>query len=401
MDKSKQKCKKSLPEEKFNAEKNPSWCNRLKSKANVITNLFAILGVVLTMISVVQWFIPNDSETRTANAMRHYESGLTVFEDGELLEAKEDFRKAYEINNNLLDVKYYYAYTEYLLGNLDKSYKILQRNKTSLNDDELAFYAMYEFDKGNYDVSEIFLNKIREPEKLRVASLTKYVITSLKIASIHGYNDAVNAFYINTVLLNTKLEEIHPRVEIDLYENDEIKIDKDTIDKTINRINNKDAYDTVALMRCKLSMFMLFAITSIECGQEQIPIHFFSNTAECFDYFNNHGMSMQFLVTLYLYTVKVPYDAFFSERIETTYEIIMDKYYDILSEEERTGVEIIREEDRVGFELCEQIFKDFKANTFNPNNYGFEYSVGGIYDDYKTSTILDLWCDVIQDNYYE
>lgn len=389
MNKSKQKAKKnkkSLLKKEF---------------CPVIMNIVSIFSMIFTIISVFLWFIPNDNESRTANAMKYYEYGLTVFEDGELLEAKEYFQKAYEINNSLLDVKYYYAYTEYLLGNLDKSYKILQRNKTTLNDDELAFYAMYEFDKGNYDVSEIFLNKIREPEKLRVTSLTKYVLTSLKIASRNSYNDAVNAFYINTVLLNTKFKEIHPEVKINLYENDEIKIEKDIIDKTINRINNKDAYDTVTLMRCKLSMLMLLAITSIECGQEQIPIYFFPDTAEYFDYFNNHGMSMQFLVTLYLYTVKVHYDAFFTERIETTYEVIMDKYYDILSKEEQTGEKIIREEDRGIFELCEQIFRDFKANTFNPNNYAFNYSIGGIYDDYKTSTILDLWCDVIQDNYYE
>lgn len=260
---------------------------------------------------------------------------------------------------------------------------------------------MYEFDKGNYDLSESFLNKIREPEKLRPASLSKYVLTSLKIASTNSYNDVANAFYINTVLLNTKFEEIHPRTTIDLYENDEIEIDKDVIDKVIDRINNKNVYDTVTLMRCKLSMFMLFAKISIESGQEQITIRFFTDTEKYFDYSNNHGMSMEFLATLYLYTVKVPYDTFFAKRIETTYEIIMDKYYDILSEEEQTGVEIIREEDREGFEFFEQIFREFKANTFDPNNYGFEYSVGGISDDDETSTILDLWCKVIQDNYYE
>ena len=118
------------------------------------------------------------------------------------------------------------------------------------------------------------------------------------------------------MLLNTKFEEIHPRTTIDLYENDEIEIDKDVIDKVIDRINNKNAYDTVTLMRCKLSMFMLFAKISIESGQEQIPIHFFTDAAKYFDYSNNHGMSMEFLTTLYLYTVKVPYDTFLPRELK-------------------------------------------------------------------------------------
>lgn len=300
-----------------------------------------------------------------------------------------------------MEVKYYYAYIEYLLGDLDASYTILLEERNKLNENELAFYAKYELDNGNYDISEKYLNKIREPEKLTAPSLAQYVLTSLKLAFLSSYEDGVNAYYVNTVLLDTKFDEVRPDTAVELYIDDNIKIDKQEIEKTINHINAKHIDDTRKLMRCRLSMNMLFISYSLQFRHEQVPVYFFPDTAKSFNYSDNPGMSMLFLGTLYMYAVKVPVDSFLSGKLEAAFKVIMDKYHDIASQEDQSGNEVITEMERGLFKFCEAILWELQNSTFNPDNYAFEYFPGGIYDDCSYTDVLDLWSEVILDNYPE
>lgn len=65
--------------------------------------------------------------------MNNYQKGINCFEDNLYEEAEKHFEIGYEAKSDLLQLIYYYAYTEYMLEDFDKSYKILEENKNILD----------------------------------------------------------------------------------------------------------------------------------------------------------------------------------------------------------------------------------------------------------------------------
>lgn len=78
---------------------------------SIARNIFAILGVVGTILTIIvsgiqihKWVY--DSEK---SAFEYYKIGEKYYEEKEYKTAAEYFEKTYNINKNLLNVKYYYV----------------------------------------------------------------------------------------------------------------------------------------------------------------------------------------------------------------------------------------------------------------------------------------------------
>lgn len=352
--------------------------------------LIAIISLILTIVAL----IPKDSDDSIA--IENYEKGIVYLENDHLQDAEKCFEATYNKNRYLLDIKYYYAYTEFLLENFEQSYKILEENQNTLNEDELAFYAAYELSNQNNLKSQKYINKIQEPENLKVASFIQYVLTSVELGFSNDYNTGINAVYLNSVLIDTKINEMQrlPNEGKTLYENEMDDIDEESIKRLVERITTRANDDVLALNRCKLCMYTLFTLYSIQYERKEMPIYIFPDAAESFDYLSNPYISMNFLTALFLYTFEVKIAPHFPEEIQDAYKIITKKYDELLSLEEETGIDLINEEDRELFETCKILTKDFSENRFNPKNYEIDISYSGkIYKDYEIDNVLNLWSE--------
>lgn len=161
---------------------------KLSKVLKFVNTFFAIIGFISSIITIVGLFNKSDDSIAVSN----YNKGLNYLSDQYYEDAEKCFEKTYNINSNLFNIKYYYAYTEIMLKKFDKSYKILAENKDSLDENEMVLLSLYEYRKNNYDKSEKYMNKIQEPEKLNIFAFCEYIEFTTKLGFLENYNKGLN-----------------------------------------------------------------------------------------------------------------------------------------------------------------------------------------------------------------
>ncbi len=344
-----------------------------------IIKIFLLIGGSISAVMSIYSFIVSDNDSV---ALENYQKGIIYFEDEDLEEAEKFFEKAYSINKDLLNIKYYYAVTEFFLDNFDISYNILKENRYSLNEDEIAFYVRFESDRGNYDICREFINKIQKPEKLQNLALAQYVIVVLNLAFIEDYNELCNAVYLNTILLNRKINENQNLIE-DCKIND-IDIDQKVIDKKVEHIIQDAEEEIIMLKMYKLCMYMYFSTYAILYNHDELPVYIFVEASESIDYLNYGEMSAQFLDLLGYYTIYLDMSSKYPEEIKIAYKNVVEEYDKLLED----GIELT-DETRKAFEVVKGVSKGLNENTFDSNNYIF--ADGKQYENISSIEFLEMW----------
>lgn len=344
-----------------------------------IIKIFLLIGGSISAVMSIYSFIVSDNDSV---ALENYQKGIIYFEDEDLEEAEKFFEKAYSINKDLLNIKYYYAVTEFFLDNFDISYNILKENRYSLNEDEIAFYVRFESDRGNYDICREFINKIQKPEKLQNLALAQYVIVVLNLAFIEDYNELCNAVYLNTILLNRKINENQNLIE-DCKIND-IDIDQKVIDKKVEHIIQDAEEEIIMLKMYKLCMYMYFSTYAILYNHDELPVYIFVEASESIDYLNYGEMSAQFLDLLGYYTIYLDMSSKYPEEIKIAYKNVVEEYDKLLED----GIELT-DETRKAFEVVKGVSKGLNENTVDSNNYIF--ADGKQYENISSIEFLEMW----------
>lgn len=375
-----------------------------KKKLNIIKKInifFVIIGYIASAITIYSLFTKSDNSI----AIDSYQKGIIYFEDGYLKDAQQCFKKAYEINNDLLDIKFYYSYTEYLLENYNKSYEILEENRNTLNADEIAFYATYEYSKGNYKKSSEYLNKIRQPENLKIESFIKYIITSTELGFLYSYSEGISTLYANITLLDAKINEaqqlpsIEKKFEVEADDKELRAIE--AAKKVVKRINENTLDKVLILKKCMLCTYMQFITHSIQCDKYIFPIFSFDDAANLVDFVNNYDISIKYIETLLIFSIGFQIEPEQPEEIKKSYQIIDKKYKELKLLEKQKGIKIFNENDRKNLETCEVILTDLENNCLNSDNYDFNFfSFEGIEGSYKFDDIIKLWADAFLEKLY-
>lgn len=357
-----------------------------RKSIKIIKIFLLIIGFVSSFLSICSFFRPDNNLI----ALENYQKGIVYFEDQDLEKAEQFFLKAYSQNRDLLDIKYYYAITEFYLQNLDKSYQILKENRYSLNEDELAFYARYEVDRDNYEKGKEYINKIQRPEKLKNPALAQYIMTSLNLAALENYNALCNTVYRNTVLLNRVInanENLINNCKLDFNYND-IEIDQEKLNKMIGRINQETEGEILMLKMYKMYMYMYFSSYSIKLGKNELPIFIFIEASESIDYLNYNEISVNFLQLLDYYTIQLDMASKYLEEIKIAYENVVKEYDELLEKDI-----IPTDETRKSFETTKLILKCLNENTFNPNNFNYilRDEKGKRYENISPDDFLKIW----------
>lgn len=353
-----------------------------------------VLGVISSYMTVEQYL--NDDSV----ALINYQRGIDNMEDGNIQEAEKNFVKVYSINPDLMNIKYYYAYVEYLLGNLDKSYEILRENRNRLNENELTFYGMYELRNNNVEKSKKYINKIQEPENLGNPAFIQYVLTTVKLGFLEDYNTGLNVVYANAILFDAKINENAklPTKKKVFYDGDGIKIDEKGLNGIIDRINKNVSSDIAMLNNGKLRMYMQFISYSFQYGKKEMPIYIFEDAAELFDYITNKEVSMDFLSTLCIYTLTLDIEPNFPKEIKVAFRKILKKYDDLLELEKKGEIEL-ETEDKELFEDCKFILDELNTNHFSREHYDLKIKFGTDCDAYREEDDLKVWNRIMQDKY--
>lgn len=341
---------------------------KLSKVLKFVNTFFAIIGFISSIITIVGLFNKSDDSIAVSN----YNKGLNYLSDQYYEDAEKCFEKTYNINSNLFNIKYYYAYTEIMLKKFDKSYKILAENKDSLDENEMVLLSLYEYRKNNYDKSEKYMNKIQEPEKLNIFAFCEYIEFTTKLGFLENYNKGLNVIYNNLILLNTKIFE---HKEIDIYPIKGFILEEDQLQQTENRVQKNLQKDNTKYIRIKLYMYLLFIYYSIEYENYEAPIYYFSDMAETLDYANHSDISRALLSVLYIYATELTISPNMPEEMKEAYNIVSKKYNELKLFEKEDGVEI-NQQDRELFEALENISKEINNNTFDPGKYSFTWQNG-------------------------
>ncbi|WP_300748143.1 hypothetical protein [uncultured Brachyspira sp.] len=350
-----------------------------------IIKIILLIAASVSAVMSIYSFFESDNDSI---ALENYQKGIIYFEDEDLEQAEKFFKKAYSINKDLLNIKYYYAVTEFFLDNVDMSYNILKENRYSLNEDEIAFYARFESDRGNYDICREFINKIQKPEKLQNLALAQYVIVVLNLAFIENYDELCNAVYMNTILLNRKINENQNLIE-DCKIND-IDIEQEIIDKKIEHII-QDAEDEIIMLKMyKLCMYMYFSNYAILYNHDELPVYIFVEASESIDYLNYGKISVQFLDLLGYYTIYLDMSSKYPEEIKIAYKNVMEKYDKLIED----GIELT-DETRKAFEVVKSVSEGLTENTFDSNNYNYIFPDGKQYENISSVEFLKIWDNLI------
>lgn len=366
-----------------------------------INVFFMIVGYISSVVTIYGFFAKSDNSI----AIDNYQKGIIYFEDGYLEEAQQCFKKVYEINNNLLDIKFYYAYTEYLLKNYDKSYKILEENRNTLDADEVAFYATYEYSKGNYKKSSEYLNKIRQPENLKVESFVLYIATSTELGFRNNYSEGISTLYANITLLDAKINEAQqlPSVEKMFHvEADDTELREIEAAKEVARRIDENTLDEVLMLkRCMLCTYMQFITHSIQHDEYILPIFIFDDAADLVDFVTNYDMSIKYIEALLIFSIGAQIEPEQPEEIEKSYQIIDKKYKELNLLEEQMGINIIKEEHRENLEACEAILIDLENDSLSSDWYHFNFSeFDETEENYEFGEIVKLWADAFLEKLY-
>lgn len=366
-----------------------------------INVFFVIVGYISSVVTIYGFFAKSDNSI----AIDNYQKGIIYFEDGYLEEAQQCFKKAYEINNNLLDIKFYYAYTEYLLKNYDKSFKILEENRNTLNADEIAFYATYEYSKDNYKKSSEYLNKIRQPENLKVESFVLYIATSTELGFRNNYSEGISTLYANITLLDAKINEAQqlPSVEKMFHvEADDTELREIEAAKEVARRIDENTLDEVLMLkRCMLCTYMQFITHSIQYDEYILPIFIFDDAADLVDFVTNYDMSIKYIEALFIFSIGAQIEPEQPEEIEKSYQIIDKKYKELNLLEEQMGINILEEEDRENLEACEAILIDLENDSLSSDWYHFNFSeFDEKEENYEFGDIVKLWADAFLEKLY-
>lgn len=350
-----------------------------------IIKIFLLIAGSVSAVMSIYSFFESDNDSI---ALENYQKGIIYFEDESFEQAEKFFEKAYSINKDLLNIKYYYAVTEFFLDDEDMSYNILRENRYGLNEDEIAFYVRFESDRGNYDICREFINKIQKPEKLQNLALAQYVIVALNLAFLEDYNDFCNVVYMNTILLNRKINENQNLIE-DCKIND-IDIEQKKIEKQIERIIQEAEDELIMLKMYKLCMYMYFSTYAILSNHEELPVYIFVEASESIDYLNYSEASVQFLDLLGYYTIYLNMSSKYPEEIKIAYKNVVEKYDKLVED----GIEFA-DDTRKAFEVVKGVSKGLNENTFDSNNYNYIFPNGKQYKNISSIEFLEMWDDLI------
>lgn len=354
-----------------------------------ILKLIFSLGTISAVMTIISFVFPSDNSI----ALTDYQRGVNYLEDQYYEDAEKCFERAYKINSDLFNIKYYYAYTEFMLDKFDKSHKILVENKDSLDENEMVVLAMYEYKSGNHEKSKLYMNKILEPENLDKFAFCEYIDFATKLGFLDDYDKGLNVVCNNLMLLETR---IFPHKEIKFYSINGLKPEESQLLETMERIEKGIDKDNSKYIRTKLYMYLLFIYYSIQYENYEVPTRYFSDMAETLDFANHSDITRQLLYVLYIYASELTFNPEMPEEMKEAYSIVSEKYYDLKLLEKENIIEI-EENDKKMFEIFENLSKDINNNTFDPKNYSFlwwanfKYSEDNILKEWART--MDKWVD--------
>lgn len=363
-----------------------------RKSIKIIKVILMIIGIISGWMTIYSFFSPSDDSI----ALDNYQRGMNYLEDNHFEDAEKYFEIAYEKNSDLLQLIYYYAYTEFMLEDFEKSYKILEENKEKLDENELVILAMYEYKKENYEVSQKYFDKIQNPENLEIFAFYEYIDHSTKLAFKNDYNEGLDVFCNNLILLEGKINVagMLPDNFLNSFLADGFEPEQEFLKKTIDRIINNTKNDKSIYVRAKLYAYFLLLYFSIQNDEIETPICFFEDMAKTFDYANYSDITKPLLMALYIYTTELKMYPEIPEGMKKAYKIVSKHYHNLESLEKDNTIKI-EEEDRRLFETCEKISKEMDDNSFDPQNYNFGMITGN--SDYKTQgNLLKAWCRTVE-----
>lgn len=353
-----------------------------------------ILGMIIGMVIPTSFLFFREYKYRHAiqneqAILESYNKGIECIENLDFEQAEKYLKEVYNVNRNLQEIKYYYAYTEFMLNKNEISYNILLENRDNLSEDELAFYSRFESDNENYDICRKYLNKIKEPEQLKIPALAQYVIITLNLAALEDADTLINTTYINTILLNKKINENKNLIEnnkVNIHDKDTI-IDKEALDELQRRVLENAESDIIMLNVYKLHMYLLFTSYSISYDQFEYPVYFFVEASEALDYVNNPDMSIKFLSVLNFYTIKMGYGNKYPEEIALAFENTINTFDELLNNDMIHPTE----ETKKTFDMFRMMADELNNNTYNSNNYEYVFPDGNTYEDIDAKQIIYYW----------
>lgn len=355
--------------------------------------ILMIVGIISGWMTVYSFYVESDDSI----AMTNYQRGMNYLEDKNYEEAEKCFEVTYEKNSDLLQIIYYYAYTEFMLKDFEKSHKVLQENKNKLDDNELAFLAMYEYINENFEESQQHIDAVKKPENLEVFAFYVYTKYSIKLGFLNDYNEGLDIFCNNLILLDGKINVagVFPKKTMNFYPVNGFKPDEKYLKKTINRIETNAKYDKSKYIRTKLYMYFLFLYYSIQYDNIEVPIGCFTDIAETFDYANHPDITKELLIVLLIYACEIEVYPEVPEQMKEAYQIISEHYHKLELLEEENSIKI-EEEDRLLFEACGKISKEIDNNSFNPKNYTFDFLYENPEDYKEQDNLLEEWCKRVE-----
>lgn len=256
----------------------------------VINISIYIMGAISAIFTIISFFSHSDDSI----ALDDYQEGMNYFEDLYFKDAEKCFRNAYKINKNLDNLIYYYAYTEFMLENFEKSHKILVENKNSLNENEMVILAMYEYRKNNYEKSKQYMDKIHEPEKLDIFAFYEYIDYTTKLGFLNDYGEGLNVVCKNILYLEIKSNIVNVLPKITnkgFYNINEFKIDAVKLLEVLDRIEDYTLFEKSKCVRAESYMYFLLFYYSIKYDNIEVPTRYFSNIAYSLDYANNYDIT--------------------------------------------------------------------------------------------------------------
>lgn len=233
---------------------------------------------------------------------------------------------------------------------------------------------------------------------MKSVALAQYVVTSLNLGALEDFSILKNRVYINTILLNRRLNEYQ-----DLINNNEIRfkdygieIDKSILDDMIDRINNEAEYEISMLKMYKLYMYVLFSSYAIQYDNPEMPVYVFVEASSVIDFLKYPEMSIRFLDILMFYTIRMHIAEQYPEEVIIALKNVIEKHNDAISVE---GITATSETEHI-FDLLESILEDLKNNNFNPNDFRYVFPDGNTYEEINPDEVLELWNGIVQDKYF-
>lgn len=199
----------------------------------IITDIIFILTIITTIFAIKDSYInwhQRRYETDTA-ALEYYRIGEKYYADKSYEESLVNFEKAYNINKNLFDVKYYYTMSLLRINEKDNSQlvrKILYENSEFLNDNEKAIFALLEVNSKNYSSCVDILDSISDPIELKNEIFNQYIITSTVANFALNFETGQNKVFNNKMLIDRKINSLGLLPDNNIKKFDDVTITFDT-----------------------------------------------------------------------------------------------------------------------------------------------------------------------------